>query len=80
LSITSFLYRRSQIQKAAVKVWPGNQLPIFRLAENKNKLDEFAESLKEECCIPEINFSSGESESAPSVFSMKVGEPENAKR
>ncbi|KAL9966450.1 hypothetical protein ACROYT_G024528 [Oculina patagonica] len=48
--------RRSQIQKAAVKVWPGNEFPNFRTAENKNKLDELAESLKEECSIPEIQF------------------------
>ena len=54
LPITSFLYRRSQIQKAAVKVWPGNQFPNFRMAENKNKLDELAESRKEECSIAEI--------------------------
>ena len=55
---TSFLYRRSQIQKAAVKVWPGNQFPNFLQAENKNKLDELAESRKEECSIAEtrINY------------------------
>lgn len=52
-----FFSRRSQVQKAAVKVWPGNQFPNFRLAEDKNKLHELAESLKEECLIPEINFS-----------------------
>ncbi|XP_078364149.1 uncharacterized protein LOC144648485 isoform X2 [Oculina patagonica] len=51
------LYKaKSQIQKAAVKVWPGNEFPNFRTAENKNKLDELAESLKEECSIPEIQF------------------------
>lgn len=39
-----------------MKVWPGNQFPNFRLAENKNKLDELAQSLEGECSIPEKNF------------------------
>ena len=35
---------------------PGNNFPNFRLAEEKAKLDELANSLSGECSIPEINF------------------------
>ena len=36
--------------------WPDNNFPNFRLAEEKAKLDELSNSLKDECSIPEINF------------------------
>ena len=52
----SICNRRSRIQKAAVQQWPGNNFPNFRLAEEKAKLDELANSLSGECSIPEINF------------------------
>ena len=37
-------------------MWPGNDFPNFRLAEEKAKLDQLATSLEEECSIPEISF------------------------
>ena len=37
-------------------MWPGNDFPNFRLAEEKAKLDQLAASLEEECSIPEISF------------------------
>ena len=48
--------RRGRIQRAAVQMWPGNDFPNFRLAEEKAKLDQLAASLEEECSIPEISF------------------------
>ena len=37
-------------------MWPGNDFPNFRLAEEKAKLDQLVASLEEECSIPEISF------------------------
>ncbi|CAH3194031.1 unnamed protein product, partial [Porites evermanni] len=48
--------KRGRIQRAAVQMWPGNDFPNFRLAEEKAKLDQLAASLEEECSIPEISF------------------------
>ena len=44
--LISIFNRRSRIQKAEVKHWPGNNFPNFRLAEEKTKLDELANSLQ----------------------------------
>lgn len=48
--------RRGPINSAAVQQWPGNNFPNFRLVEQKVKLDELANSLKDEYSIPEITF------------------------
>jgi len=50
------LFRRSKINKACIDRWPGNSFPNFRLPEGKTAQDELAQSLYQECSMPEVNF------------------------